>query len=151
MQVSVNKNTLKIILAISLSFVLLSILSIYAECQRVKDFKTTNGILISIDRSIDYGTSSGDNGHTEVIHTVNYKYYVDETEYKYSYRIFKPMKRFVKDNKTIIYNPDNPNDVRDEFKISTDIAGIIIGFIFTLFTIACLITKHKEDLKHDND
>ena len=86
-----------------------------------------------------------------MIHTVNYKYSVDETEYKCSYRIFKPMKRFVKDNKTIIYNPDNPNDVRDEFKISTDIAGIIIGFIFTLFTIACLITKHKEDLKHDND
>lgn len=151
MQVSVSKNTLKVILMASIAFILLYFVPILTEHKRTEHFDTTNGKLISINRTIDYGTSSGESYHTKITYEAHYAYIVNGTEYKCSYRTFAFMKKFVKDDKTIIYNPDNPRDVYDEFKINTSIIGIIIGFVFMLFTIACMITKQKEDSEYDNN
>lgn len=128
----------------SIAFILLCLVPILTEHKRTEHFDTTNGKLISVNRTIDYGTSSGESHHTKITYEAHYAYIVDGTEYKYSYRTFAFMKKFAKDDKTIIYNPDNPRDIYDEFKINTSIIGIIIGFVFMLFTIAYMITKQTK-------
>lgn len=143
MTVSVNKNTLKVIFAICVLVVLFFIVSCWFEFSSTSNYLKTNGTLTSIEKYVTDGSSS--NKKSTVIREKKYTYFVENQEYTCKYRTFLIPSMFSKvgNEKSIYYSPENPNKVRDEFKIETSIcAGIFFAFFGAMMLV--FMRKAKE-------
>ena len=126
MTVSVDKKTLKIIFSICVLAVAICIADCVSEIRATADYSKADGTLVSIDRSIDWGTES----NTQV----------NQQEYTCQYRTYILFQPKIGSHKTIYYSSSNPNQVRDEFKIQTAKAGAVF---FAFFGIMMLVFMKK--------
>ena len=79
MTVSVDKKTLKIIFSICVLAVAICIADCVSEIRATADYSKADGTLVSIDRSIDWGTES--NTQVSIIRNKVYQYQVNQQEY----------------------------------------------------------------------
>ena len=117
MTVSVDKKTLKIIFSICVLAGAICIADCVSEIRATADYSEADGTLVSIDRSIDWGTES--NTQVSIIRNKVYQYQVNQQEYTCQYRTYILFQPKIGSHKTIYYSSSNPNQVRDEFKIQT--------------------------------
>ena len=138
MTVSVDKKTLKIIFSICVLAVAICIADCVSEIRATADYSKADGTLVSIDRSIDWGTES--NTQVSIIRNKVYQYQVNQQEYTCQYRTYILFQPKIGSHKTIYYSSSNPNQVRDEFKIQTAKAGAVF---FAFFGIMMLVFMKK--------
>ena len=100
MTVSVDKKTLKIIFSICVLAVAICIADCVSEIRATADYSKADGTLVSIDRSIDWGTES--NTQVSIIRNKVYQYQVNQQEYTCQYRTYILFQPKIGSHKTTI-------------------------------------------------
>ena len=106
MTVSVDKKTLKIIFSICVLAVAICIADCVSEIRATADYSKADGTLVSIDRSIDWGTES--NTQVSIIRNKVYQYQVNQQEYTCQYRtyiLFQPKSEAIKPSIILLQIP----------------------------------------------
>lgn len=143
MTVSVDKNFLKVIFMLCVLAVVVCAAVGGYEVVSTKDYSKADGTLIAIDRSIDTGMT--DNSKSTILRYKKYSYIVNNQKYTCQYRTYILFASGVVSNRTIHYLSDNPNIVRDEFKIEIASLGAVF---FAFFGAVMLLFMRKAAQTH---
>ena len=140
MTVSVDKKTLKVIFVLCVLAVVVCVAVGGYEVVSTLDYSKAEGTLIAVDRSVDTGLTN--NSKSTILRYKKYSYVVDNQEYTCQYRTYILFASGIGSSKTIHYLSDNPNVVRDEFKIEIAVAGAVF---FAFFGVVMLLFMRKAD------
>lgn len=101
------------------------------ELHKTKDYIKVPGVIVSIDRQIQYGKKNDQNAM--IVKYVNCNYKVNDEIYKYRFRTFFSFGKKNGSTITIYCDQFHPENVRNNFLIESSLCGIVFLILFMIF------------------
>lgn len=121
-----NKKTIKVISIICVLGIIMLMFIYFNEIYKTKDYIKTKALITANIENTDLGTNNNSNSN-------KYKYVeVKYENYTTKYRVWTFFMKNKGSYTSIYYSKDNPNIIRDKFKMTTTIFAIIFIFVFLL-------------------
>lgn len=121
-----NNKAIKVISMFCILVIVVLMVIFFSEIYKTKDYIKANAIITANIEDIDLG-----NDYSETI--TKYKYVeVKYGNYTNKYHVWTFLMKGEGSSTTIYYSKDNPNLIRDKFKMTTTIMGTIFLSVFLL-------------------
>lgn len=121
-----NNSVKKIISIICILGIVILLFTYFHEIYRTRDYIKTNAVITSNIENIDYGQI--DNSQTNKYKYVEVKY----DNYINKYRVWTFLFNKEGTTTTVFYSKENPKLIRDKFKMTTALLGIVFLSIFAI-------------------
>lgn len=121
-----NNSVKKIISIICILGIVILLFTYFHEIYRTRDYIKTNAVITSNIENIDYGQI--DNSQTNKYKYVEVKY----DNYINKYRVWTFLFNKEGTTTTVFYSKENPKLIRDKFKMTTALLGIVSLSIFAI-------------------
>lgn len=121
-----NNSVKKIISIICILGIVILLFTYFHEIYRTRDYIKTNAVITSNIENIDYGQI--DNSQTNKYKYVEVKY----DNYINKYRVWTFLFNKEGTTTTVFYSKENPKLIRDKFKMTTALIGIVFLSIFAI-------------------
>lgn len=121
-----NNSVKKIVSIICILGIVILLFTYFHEIYRTRDYIKTNAVITSNIENIDYGQI--DNSQTNKYKYVEVKY----DNYINKYRVWTFLFNKEGTTTTVFYSKENPKLIRDKFKMTTALLGIVFLSIFTI-------------------
>lgn len=121
-----NNSVKKIISIICILGIVILLFTYFHEIYRTRDYIKTNAVITSNIENIDYGEI--DNSQTTKYKYVEVKY----DNYINKYRVWTFLFNKEGTTTTVFYSKENPKLIRDKFKMTTALLGIVFLSIFAI-------------------
>jgi|GEM_PF-1940421 len=141
-ETTLKKRTLAVI-CIIISLVLVGLIFVFAAYKiHYKDYITVKAEITDMTREL---TSD----HEDYIHFIHYKYSVDNIEYQSHRQFYNLIPRNIGGKEKIRYNPDNPIELEDTYKVNGFLVFVILYAFFDFGMIFALISVHRNSKPKD--
>lgn len=121
-----NNKTIKVISTFCVLGIIVLMFVFFSEIYKTKDYIKADAIITANIENTDLGLTN----HSK---STKYKYIeVKYDNYTHKYRVWTFLMKGEGSSTTIYYSKDNPNLIRDKFKMTTTIMGIIFLSVFLL-------------------
>lgn len=121
-----NNSVKKIISIICILGIVILLFTYFHEIYRTRDYIKTNAVITSNIENIDYGQI--DNSQTNKYKYVEVKY----DNYINKYRVWTFLFNKEGTTTTVFYSKENPKLIRNKFKMTTALLGIVFLSIFAI-------------------
>ena len=121
-----NNSVKKIISIICILGIVILLFTYFHEIYRTRDYIKTNAVITSNIENINYGQI--DNSQTNKYKYVEVKY----DNYINKYRVWTFLFNKEGTTTTVFYSKENPKLIRDKFKMTTALLGIVFLSIFAI-------------------
>lgn len=121
-----NNSVKKIVSIICILGIVILLFTYFHEIYRTRDYIKTNAVITSNIENIDYGQI--DNSQTNKYKYVEVKY----DNYINKYRVWTFLFNKEGTTTTVFYSKENPKLIRDKFKMTTALLGIVFLSIFAI-------------------
>lgn len=121
-----NNKAIKVISIFCILGIIVLMFIFFSEIYKTKDYIKTNAIITANIENTDLGLTNDSKATKYKYVEVKYDNYINK------YRVWTFLMKDKGSSTTIYYSKDNPNLIRDKFKMTTTIIGTIFLSVFLL-------------------
>lgn len=121
-----NNKSIKVISIFCILGIIVLMFIFFSEIYKTKDYIKTNAIITANIENTDLGLTNDSQATKYKYVEVKYDNYINK------YRVWTFLMKDKGSSTTIYYSKDNPNLIRDKFKMTTTIMGTIFLSLFLL-------------------